>query len=56
MQTFAPIHLQLHAGEGTIEAIKWRGFFIAWANDLGIKVFDTTSQQRISYVDRPKDR
>ena len=23
----------LHAGEGTIHAVKWRGSLIAWAND-----------------------
>jgi hypothetical protein len=34
--------------------IKWRGIFIAWANDLGVKLFDTSTQQRISYIDRPK--
>eukprot|EP00041_Stephanoeca_diplocostata_P024167 m.605583 g.605583 ORF g.605583 m.605583 type:complete len:910 (+) comp22465_c0_seq3:156-2885(+) len=44
----------LHAGEGPILTIKWRGIFIAWANDLGVKLFDTSTQQRISYIDRPK--
>lgn len=45
----------LHAGEGPIQTIKWRGNFIAWANDLGVKLFDTTTQQRISYIERPKN-
>jgi tetratricopeptide (TPR) repeat protein len=44
----------LHAGEGPIQTIKWRSMFIAWANDLGVKLFDTSTQQRISYIDRPK--
>ena len=44
----------LHAGEGPIQTIKWRSIFIAWANDLGVKLFDTSTQQRISYIDRPK--
>ena len=44
----------LHAGEGPILTIKWRGIFIAWANDIGVKLFDTSTQQRISYIDRPK--
>lgn len=29
--------------------------FIAWANDLGVKIYDTSSQQRITYINRPKD-
>jgi hypothetical protein len=28
----------VHSGEGPIHAIRWRGPFIAWANDLGVKV------------------
>ena len=43
----------LHAGEGAIHTVKWHGIFIAWANDLGVKIYDTTSQQRIAYVQRP---
>ncbi|WVO14232.1 hypothetical protein L204_101864 [Cryptococcus depauperatus] len=42
----------LHSGEGPIWAIEWRGNFIAWANDLGVKIYDTSSSQRIGYVDR----
>lgn len=42
----------LHSGEGPIWAISWRGNLIAWANDLGVKIYDTASGQRIGYVDR----
>lgn len=45
----------LHSGEGPIFTIKWRTIFIAWANDHGVKVFDTSTNQRISYIDRPAD-
>ena len=46
----------LHSGEGPIQDIKWSGNLIAWANDLGVKVYDTTVHQRMAYVERPKSR
>ncbi|KZV75346.1 vacuolar protein sorting-associated protein 41 [Peniophora sp. CONT] len=45
----------LHQGEGPIWQARWRGNLIAWANDLGVKIYDTQSQTRITYVDRPTD-
>lgn len=44
----------LHSGEGAVHAVKWRGPLIAWANDSGVKVYDTSLGQRITYIDRPK--
>ena len=46
----------LHSGEGPIQEIKWAGTLIAWANDLGVKVHDTTVHQRIAYIERPRSR
>ncbi|KAI8596985.1 hypothetical protein EDD21DRAFT_230782 [Dissophora ornata] len=43
----------LHSGEGPIYAIKWSGTFIAWSNDLGVKIYDTATEQRITFIDRP---
>jgi hypothetical protein len=45
----------LHTGEGPIWQARWRGRLIAWANDLGVKIYDTSSQTRIIYIDRPPD-
>ncbi|KAJ7174299.1 hypothetical protein C8R46DRAFT_1080579 [Mycena filopes] len=45
----------LHTGEGPIWQIRWRGRLIAWANDLGVKIYDTVSQTRITFIDRPPD-
>ncbi|KAL5487517.1 VPS41 [Sanghuangporus weigelae] len=45
----------IHAGEGPIWTARWRGTLIAWANDTGIKIYDTASQSRITYIDRPAD-
>ncbi|KAJ7265984.1 vacuolar protein sorting-associated protein 41 [Mycena haematopus] len=42
----------LHQGEGPIWQIRWRGRLIAWANDLGVKIYDTVSQTRITFIDR----
>ncbi|KAF8882653.1 vacuolar assembling protein VPS41 [Mucidula mucida] len=43
----------LHVGEGPIWHVRWRGRLIAWANDLGVKIYDTVSQTRITFIDRP---
>lgn len=43
----------LHSGEGPIYAIKWRGNFIAWSNDKGVKIYDTETEQRITFIERP---
>ncbi|PCH40689.1 hypothetical protein WOLCODRAFT_117498 [Wolfiporia cocos MD-104 SS10] len=45
----------LHSGEGPVWQVRWQGRLIAWANDLGVKIYDTSSQTRITYIDRPAD-
>ncbi|XP_024396785.1 vacuolar protein sorting-associated protein 41 homolog [Physcomitrium patens] len=42
----------LHSGEGTVHVIKWRTSLIAWTNDAGVKVYDTASHQRITFIER----
>ncbi|KAF5912289.1 hypothetical protein HPG69_013457 [Diceros bicornis minor] len=42
----------LHEGEGNIRSVKWRGHLIAWANNMGVKIFDIISKQRITNVPR----
>lgn len=44
----------LHSGEGPIHAVKWRTSLVAWANDVGVKVYDTSSDQRITFIERPR--
>ncbi|XP_019056194.1 PREDICTED: vacuolar protein sorting-associated protein 41 homolog isoform X2 [Nelumbo nucifera] len=43
----------LHSGEGPIHAVKWRTTLIAWANDVGVKIYDTANNQRITFIERP---
>ncbi len=43
----------LHEGEGPIRACAWRGSLVAWANDVGVKVFDVASDARVCYVEAP---
>ncbi|KIY49134.1 vacuolar protein sorting-associated protein 41 [Fistulina hepatica ATCC 64428] len=43
----------LHIGEGPIWQVRWRDRLIAWANDLGVKIYDNVSQSRITFIDRP---
>ncbi|KLO05976.1 vacuolar assembling protein VPS41 [Schizopora paradoxa] len=45
----------LHSGEGPIWMARWRGNLIAWANDMGVKIYDMESQTRITFIDRPAD-
>ncbi|KAL7410874.1 hypothetical protein BDY24DRAFT_417479 [Mrakia frigida] len=46
----------LHEGEGPIWGAVWeKGGLIAWANDLGVKIYDTNSQRLITFIDRPPD-
>ena len=42
----------LHAGEGSIYNIKWRGDLIAWANDRGVKLYDQSTRRPIAYIPR----
>ncbi|KAG2069002.1 vacuolar protein sorting-associated protein 41 [Suillus decipiens] len=43
----------LHSGEGPVWHVRWRERLIAWANDLGVKIYDTQSQMRITFIERP---
>ena len=45
----------VHSGEGPVWRTTWRGALIAWANDFGVKIYDTGSKTRIGYIDRPAD-
>uniref|UniRef100_A0A8C5PZ75 Vacuolar protein sorting-associated protein 41 homolog n=1 Tax=Leptobrachium leishanense TaxID=445787 RepID=A0A8C5PZ75_9ANUR len=42
----------MHEGEGNITNIKWRGNLIAWANNMGVKIYDSTTRLRISNIPR----
>ncbi|MGH0121102.1 UNVERIFIED_CONTAM: hypothetical protein FKN15_070771 [Acipenser sinensis] len=42
--------LTLHEGEGTITNIKWKANLIAWANSVGVKIYDISTRQRITNV------
>ncbi|KAK4607598.1 hypothetical protein RGQ29_001446 [Quercus rubra] len=44
----------LHSGEGPIHVVKWRTSLVAWANDAGVKVYDTANDQRITFIERPR--
>ncbi|XP_075513089.1 LOW QUALITY PROTEIN: vacuolar protein sorting-associated protein 41 homolog [Primulina tabacum] len=44
----------LHSGEGPIHAVKWKTSLIAWANDAGVKVYDASNDQRVTFIERPR--
>ncbi|KAG2130198.1 uncharacterized protein EDB93DRAFT_1095067 [Suillus bovinus] len=46
----------LHSGEGPVWHVRWRERLIAWANDSqGVRIYDTQSQMRITFIERPAD-
>ncbi|KAJ1550018.1 Vacuolar protein sorting-associated protein 41, partial [Nowakowskiella sp. JEL0078] len=45
----------IHSGEGPIYTIKWRGSFIAWASEPGVKIYDIALQQKFAFIDRPPE-
>eukprot|EP01088_Endostelium_zonatum_P016114 TRINITY_DN4223_c0_g1_i1.p1 TRINITY_DN4223_c0_g1~~TRINITY_DN4223_c0_g1_i1.p1 ORF type:complete len:1005 (-),score=309.56 TRINITY_DN4223_c0_g1_i1:127-3141(-) len=44
----------MHSGEGAVHAISWRGSLVAWANDVGVKILDVETKERITFIERPK--
>jgi hypothetical protein len=42
----------LHAMEGPVTSIALAWPMLAWANDVGVKVFDVSHNRRVSYVER----
>ncbi|KAG0655802.1 Vacuolar protein sorting-associated protein 41 [Rhodotorula mucilaginosa] len=45
----------LYSGEGPIWAAEWRGTLIAWASDAGVRIYDTATSHRITYISRSDD-
>ncbi|KAL0209532.1 hypothetical protein RCL1_008370 [Eukaryota sp. TZLM3-RCL] len=43
----------LHSGQGPITSIVWNNDLIAWSNDIGVKIIDITSNQRLTHLDKP---
>lgn len=43
----------LHSEEGPIWAITWRGSWIAWANDRGVRIADAISHDVITFIPAP---
>mmetsp|Transcript_19730 Transcript_19730/g.37590 ORF Transcript_19730/g.37590 Transcript_19730/m.37590 type:complete len:920 (-) Transcript_19730:193-2952(-) len=43
----------LHSGEGGLHAVRWRGSLIAWANDAGVKMYDSAAHVRVAHIPRP---
>ncbi|XP_064648417.1 vacuolar protein sorting-associated protein 41 homolog [Lineus longissimus] len=46
----------IHSGEGPIRNIKWKGAFVAWCNDLGVKIYDTSTKKRITNIPRDHNK
>lgn len=46
----------LHEGEGPIWIARWQGRLIAWANERGVRIYDTANKQRITFIAPPSDK
>ncbi|PHJ18151.1 hypothetical protein CSUI_008024 [Cystoisospora suis] len=40
----------IHSGEGAITCISWRNSLLAWSNQLGVKILDVDTQQKVSFI------
>lgn len=45
----------IHSGEGPIWTTRWDGDIIAWANDLGVRLYSVSRGERLAFIDRPRD-
>ncbi|KAF0686819.1 Aste57867_21416 [Aphanomyces stellatus] len=45
----------IHEGEGPVHCIRYHEQLIAWANDWGVKVYDTSTDSRVTYIERPQN-
>lgn len=43
----------LHAGEGPVWQVRWKSNLIAWGNDKGVRVYDTNTKQKITFISPP---
>ncbi|KAL7688311.1 putative vacuolar protein sorting-associated protein [Plasmopara halstedii] len=43
----------IHEGEGPVQLIRWKDGLVAWANDWGVKVYDSEQDQRVTFIERP---
>lgn len=50
-----PKDVVLHSGEGPIWSTQWRRNYIAWANDGGVRIYDTHTSTRIASIPRPEN-
>tara|TARA_B110000240_G_scaffold26593_1_gene27545 strand:+ start:8462 stop:11836 length:3375 start_codon:yes stop_codon:yes gene_type:complete len=44
----------IHKGEGPVRSVAWCGSLVAWANDVGVKVYDVAQQAPVGFIDRPR--
>ncbi|OQR80824.1 vacuolar protein sorting-associated protein 41 [Achlya hypogyna] len=45
----------VHEGEGPVHCIRYHDHLLAWANDWGVKVYDTSTDTRVTYIERPQN-
>jgi len=46
-------HAPLHEGEGFVTRICWRSPLIAWANEKGVKIYNASTGQKVTFIPRP---
>lgn len=44
----------IHKGEGPVRCLAWSGVLLAWSNDVGVKIYDTSQNKPVAIIDRPR--
>lgn len=47
---------RLHTGEGCIYTIRWHGNYLAWANELGVKIYDWEQRRGVAFLPRDLEK
>ena len=50
---FVDKDITIHSGDGPVYAVRWRGPYIAWSDDTGVKIFNIRSNTKVSHIKRP---
>ena len=47
---FGNTNTVISEGEGVVTAVSWGGNYVAWKNELGVKIYDPTKEARVAHV------
>lgn len=51
----AQTHKMLHSGAGPIWKVRWKGDYIAWAVDAGVRIYSVSRSEVVAFIERTKE-